>query len=392
MRIEARGLVVLAALVLAISDDSAAHGANEAFAKTPEAPAPGVTPALPGKTVITIPVDNLGQVITTTEARPAGAGTWLQAYGRVIPDFKALVEVNVYVTGEIRDVYVRPGDVVRKGEPIVSIYSPEFVSTQRSYLALLQNKQQLDILREEGRLPDYLKDAKENLSWWGMHAEQIEALEKQGRIAQTIQLYAPAAGIVTEVLVQPGSLVNAGDKTMKAFVVTGRSVARMVADSRPYRIEGYVYADQQSLLMHNAPVRIELNGGRVIERKISAVLPDLDPTNQQARFLVELDQKIPGLLLGETVTLAVQVGRGDGVWVPRDAVLSPHLAPVVYVRKSAQEYERRPVTVLATANDDVQVSNLQPGEFAVTAGKMLLEGTYRMAAHRPGTGDGDHHH
>lgn len=388
MHIDPRAIVFLATVALTASGNPAcAHGPGERFAKPAETSA--ATPA--GETV-TITGGNLGQVIATVEVRPAGSGTWLQAYGRVVPNFKAIVDVNIYVTGEIHDVYVRPSDVVRQGDPIVSIYSPEFVSTQRSYLALLENKEQLDILRGEGRLSDYMKDAKENLSWWGMSPQQIQALESRGEIAQAIQLPAPASGVITEVSVRPGSLVNAGDKTMKTFVVTGRSVARMVVDSLPYRIEGYVYADQQPLLMRNAPVRIELRGGQVIERKISVVRQDLDPANQQARFLVELGQKIPGLLLGETVTLAVQIGNGTGIWIPRDAVLSPHLAPVVYVRKSAQVYERRPVTVLATTDNNVQVSNLQPGELAVTAGKMLLEGTYRMAGRAQESGDGDHHH
>ena len=51
------------------------------------------------------------------------------------------------------EVYVRVGDSVRKGQPIASVFNPEFITTQKGYLEFLKNEAKLQVLREEGRLP-----------------------------------------------------------------------------------------------------------------------------------------------------------------------------------------------------------------------------------------------
>ncbi len=199
------------------------------------APAATAAPAPAGVSEVTLPPNAMGREQSLFGLAPVQAGpqaSAIKTYGLVVPNSQAVVDVNIAVSGQVAEVYVRVGDSVRKGQPIASVFNPEFITTQKGYLEFLKNEAKLQVLREEGRLPNYLKDAKENLRWWGMSDKQVADLIDNGKVVEHIMLDAPSDGFITELFRAAGSLVNAGDKTMKQFVVVGRAVARMWPPTR----------------------------------------------------------------------------------------------------------------------------------------------------------------
>lgn len=374
MKIERIWLATFFALVA--SGSAWPHGDPSVFQRT----------ATQAVVEVDLPPGTQAGVIETALASGDKRTTWLHTYGQVVPDYRAVTEMNSYISGEVRQVFVRQGDAIKAGSPVVAIYSPEFVAAQTAHLALLRNKEQLEILREEGRLPDYLKDAKSNLAWWGMTAKQIDALVNEGKMVQEMVVTAGKDGIVTDVFVRPGAFINTGDQAMKAFVVMGKPVARMVADNAPRWIDAYVAPDRQALLAKGNPVRIQLPGGKYLERSISQVLPGIDDKTQRRKFRIELGKGGGELALGEAVDLDVRRDLA-GTWVPRESVMSQGVAPVVFVEKSAGRYDRTPVSILDEAGDALSVKEVAAGARVVTAGKMVLEGIYRMSGR-----SGDSHH
>lgn len=329
------------------------------------------------------------ELIVVEEAKATSQSTWLRTWGQVVTNAQDVMDVNAYISGEVRRVFVRPGEFVKAGAPLVSVYSPEFIATQRGHTALLQNKEKLEILREEGRLPNYMKDAQENLKWWGMTAREIDDLVKSEKVTEEITLGAPADGLVTEILVQPGTLINAGDNTTRSFLVTGKSVARLVSNRSPYWVEGYLLPDQLNQVRRDANVRIEVSAGRVIERRVIQVSPAVDPRTQRGRFYVALAQSDRSLVLGMSLKLAVETKPEAGVWLPREAVLFQSMAPLVYVQIGERRFERRPVSVVAESAGMIEVFGVTSGEKVVTSGKLMLEGVFRMSA--SGAVAGGHH-
>ncbi|OJW51403.1 MAG: secretion protein HlyD [Thiobacillus sp. 65-1059] len=361
--------------------------------------APAATAAPAGGAEVTLPPGTKEREQSLFGLAPVRTGpqaSAIKTYGLVVPNSQAMVDVNIAVSGQVAEVYVRVGDSVRKGQPIASVFNPEFITTQKGYLEFLKNEAKLQVLREEGRLPNYLKDAKENLRWWGMSDKQVADLIDHGKVVEHIMLDAPGDGFITELFVQPGSLVNAGDKTMKQFVVVGRAVARMVAANASLWVEGYIYPDQRALLRPGLPVRIGLPDGRQLERPIAQVLPVVDPVTQRARFLVDLGRTPAGMAVGQTVNISLQLGSRSGTWVPRQAVLGQGVAPAVYVQAAPGRYLRKPVVVLDETAELLQVQGVGAGEKVVVAGKMMLEGLYRISAgggaNAGGHSHDDHHH
>jgi hypothetical protein len=185
-------------------------------------------------------------------------------------------------------------------------------------------------------------------------------------------------------------LINAGDKTMKSFVVMGRSVARMVAAQGPYLIEGFLYLDQQTAVRPGTQVDIQLPSGKILRRAISQVVPAIDSRVQRARFLVPLGQA-PELSMGQAVDITLHLPAAYGVWVPRNAVMGQMFSPVVYIKRGAKQFLRQPVSVLSESADALRVSGIPPNATVVIEGKMILEGLYRMTAN-PMAQAGGHHH
>jgi multidrug efflux pump subunit AcrA (membrane-fusion protein) len=232
-----------------------------------------------------------------------------------------------------------------------------------------------------------------------MNDRQIDDLIERGKVVEHIVLHAPTDGFVTDLFVQPGALVNAGDRTMKQFVVVGKAVARMVSESAPYWVEGYIYPDQLARLRPGMPVSIRLPNGSKLERPITQIMPLVDGITQRARFLVDLGRRLPGLAAGQNVELSIRIGAGSasnpggGTWAPRNAVLSRDANPVVYSQIGPGRYLRKPVRVKAEAGEWLRVEGVRDGEKLVVAGKMMLEGLYRISAGSgASTGAGGHDH
>lgn len=310
--------------------------------------------------------------------------------GRVIAPAAAVHDVNAFISGQVKEIYVRPGSRVRTGDPVALIDSPEFVLTQKAFVALLGNEEKLDILSGEGRLGNYLEDARENLRWWGLSDEEIGRLEKTGKALDGITVRSAVDGVVSEVLVQPGELLSAGDRTMAQFVVMGRAVARVVADDRSLWAEGLLFPDDLAgVRAGDVRVRLQLPDGTTAEYPAQDLSPALDGARQLGRVLVKLEER-DGLYPGQPLRLEVLLPRPETAWAPRAALMGQGLETVVFVQTAPGSYVRQVVEPGPAVGDWVPVAGLKPGTAVVTHGKMALEGAYRLT--RSGAPADDHHH
>lgn len=201
------------------------------------------SPALPAVEATRVTVPEASAFILTRAVTEATPDHEVAAIGRVIASPGGLVDINAAISGQVAEVFVLPGSMVKEGDPIATVTSPDFIFTQRSYLELLANDERLEILRGEGNLPNYLAGARDNLRWWGMSEAQIDALVESGKLVERLNLVAPHDGVITEVLVQPGDMIDAGDRTMQNFIVLGRAVARLQRSDTPLMLEVTAFPD-----------------------------------------------------------------------------------------------------------------------------------------------------
>jgi hypothetical protein len=88
--------------------------------------------------------------------------------------------------------------MVRKGQPLLEIYSPELVAAQQEYLLALDNGRRLaespfpEVAEGARRLLDA---ARTRLAYWDISEKQISELERTRQLRKTLTLYSPFGGI-----------------------------------------------------------------------------------------------------------------------------------------------------------------------------------------------------
>jgi cobalt-zinc-cadmium efflux system membrane fusion protein len=142
----------------------------------------------------------------------------------VPPENKAVV--NSITGGYIKTIPLLVGDIVKKGQQLVTIENPEFVRMQQEYMEV---KEQLNYLKSEYERQNkmfkediisqkvYLKAESQyktaNASYKGLK-KQLSMLNinprkvEEGQITSIVNIYAPISGSITKVNVSIGSYVS----------------------------------------------------------------------------------------------------------------------------------------------------------------------------------------
>jgi hypothetical protein len=139
--------------------------------------APGTVQVTPEKQQL------IGVKIGTVEMRPLEKV--IRTVGRVDYDEKRLVTISTKIGGWVEDLYVDfTGKFVRQGDPLLTIYSPELVSTQEEYLIALRARKDLmtsPFAEVSGSGNSLAESAKRRLKLWDITDDQIKTLEESGQ-------------------------------------------------------------------------------------------------------------------------------------------------------------------------------------------------------------------
>ena len=116
--------------------------------------------------------------------------------------------VTLRVGGFVERLYVdTEGQRVRRGQPLLEIYSPELVSTQQDLLLAARNR---ELLGGGGASDRLVEAARTRLRLFGLSAQQIAAVTETGAVQETVTLFAPASGTVQNKRIVEGMQAMAG--------------------------------------------------------------------------------------------------------------------------------------------------------------------------------------
>jgi Cu(I)/Ag(I) efflux system membrane fusion protein len=173
------------------------------------------------------------------------------------------------------------GTLVRKGQPMVEIYSPKLIAAQEELLQTIRTAQEL---KKSGRglvLDKTLLtvDASyDRLRLLGLGEDQIKRIEKQGRVDDHLVIPAPSSGIVIE------RLASTGD-----YVETGQPIYRL-ADLSHLWVQLEVYeSDLQWLAIgQKAIFNTQSHPGKNFEGTVSFIDPVLSDRTRTLRVRVDI--------------------------------------------------------------------------------------------------------
>ena len=299
----------------------------------------------------------------------------IRTVGRVAIDERRLEHVHTKFEAYIEDLRVDfVGKLVRRGEVLASVFSPELVATQQEYLLAHRAQQRLgrssvSSVAQGGA--DLLGAARERLLLWDIRAADIARLERTGEVRRTLDIVSPVSGHVIRKTAEQGMRVTPADTL---FEVADLSHLWVLAD---------VYeADLPSVRVGSrATVSLSYLPGRTWEGPITWVAPTVDPQTRTVKVRVEVDNAGGELKPEMFADVELRVGRGHGLVIPESAVLHSGPRQLVFVDLGEGRLEPREVTLGGRSGDGVQVlSGVALGEQVVTAANFLLDSESSLKA------------
>lgn len=341
-----------------------------------------LTPLLPGGgngqsanqiVIDPVTIQNMGVRFAPVERR--SLSRTIRTVGLVAYDEPRQYSVNSKVEGWVEKLHVNAtGQPVRKGQPLMEIYSPDLVAAQQEYLLALANSRRLaanpypEIAAGAGRL---LEAARTRLSYWDIDETQIAALTDNGKIRKSMTLYSPNGGVVTMKKVVEGMRVMAGEELLQ------------IADLSRVWVIAELYEHDLPLVRvgQTATVEIPSAPGRGLQGRITYIYPSVENESRTVKARIEFAN--PGLELKPemyaNVVIATSV-KGDALVVPGGAVLRSGTGETVFVALGEGRFEPRVVqSGMGDEAGNLQVlAGLKEGEKVVTSAQFLLDSESRL--------------
>ena len=316
--------------------------------------------------------------VTYTVVQRGPLSRTVRTVGQVVPAEPKLADITPKIEGFVDRLYVdATGIQVRRGQPLLALYSPMLVSAQEELLTARRLAASLDSSDAEAwrNGQELLAAARRRLAYWDISTEQIARLEETGGVTKTLTLTAPFDGVVLDKMVVAGQAVMPGMKLYR------------LADLSTVWIEGDLFEQDLALIRIGAPARVEVAAypGRSFTGRVSFVWPVVDEQSRTGRVRVVLTNPGGALKPGMYATLFFDARVGaDALSVPAEAVVMTGERNLVFVVGREGALEPREVTLGGRAGERLQVlSGLAEGERIVASANFLVDAESRL-----GTGKG----
>ena len=297
----------------------------------------------------------------------------IRAVGQLTADETRLAHIHLKVSGWIDKVYVDYiGQLVKKGQPLFTLYSPDLVSTEQEYLIARRGKQYLG----NSSFPDaaqgsesLLQSARERLRLWDISDEQIKKLDETGEVTRTLTFYSPIDGFVLDRKAFPQTNVT---PDMELYTVADLSTIWATAQIYEYEVP-YVHVGQQ------AQMEVSYVTGKTYSGRLTYISPTLDPQTRTVQVRLEFANPKFELKPQMFSEVLLKIDYGSQIVVPPDAILDSGEKQTVFVALPNGYFEPREVKIGAKLEDKVVViSGLKAGESIVTSGNFLIDSESRL--------------
>ena len=204
------------------------------------------------------------------------------------------------ISGWIEDLHIDfTGINVRKGDELLSIYSPELVTAQEEYLTALKSIEELrntEYLQLRKSVEQTLTAAKSKLELYGLTLSQIEDIRRHGEVSTTLPLFAPMAGTVVHMNVSQGQHVNRG---MNLYRIADLNSLWIMADVYEYELPWIYMGQAVEITAQSMP-------GLAFSGKVTYIYPFFDTQTRTQKVQIEVPNPTGRLRPGMYVTLQIK--------------------------------------------------------------------------------------
>ncbi|MDB6068732.1 MAG: Efflux transporter, family, subunit [Pedosphaera sp.] len=308
----------------------------------------------------------IGVTYATVEKKPLQST--LRAVGTVTYDKKRHWDYVSRFDGYIQKLEVSsPGDLVEKGQPLLTIYSPDLLTTEREFLNLLRMRDEAEKSHSESALQSaqsLLESSKRRLLLWNITTNQIAELEASRQAADTLTLYSPFKGVVQNLQVDQGRRVSMGDHLVD------------LADLSVVWVWAQFYQDELPLLKTGQGVTIISDSypDKKISGKITLIDPFINDASRTIRVRIDVENPDFKLRPDMYVNVTLESDIDETLAIPATAVLPTGERNVVFVDKGDGKLEPRFIELGRKYGDYYAIkSGLVQGERVVNSANFLVD-------------------
>ena len=326
--------------------------------------------------------------VRTEVAAPRTLVRPVRAVGTVQFSERQLAVVSTKFEGWIERLIVNTtGEAVRRGAPLMQIYSPVLVQTQQDYVDAETMAASLSAgdAESQAAAERLVEGALQRLRYLDFPDAELRRLRRERRATRTVTWPAPFSGIVLDKAAFEGMRFMPGDPLYK---IGGLSPIWVIA-------EVFEQDLAQVAVGQRATVTIKAYPGRTFEGRVAYIYPTVGAETRTGRVRIELPNPRGDLKadMYASVEVDTPAGAAKVLAVPDSAVIDDGTRQVVLVDRGEGRFEPRPVKTGARVDGFAEVrEGVQAGEAVVVSANFLIDAESNLKAALGSFTSGEHQH
>ncbi|MFS1861038.1 efflux RND transporter periplasmic adaptor subunit [Vibrio lentus] len=315
----------------------------------------------PGTVFIDSSVENnLG--VKTAKVNFEALSPRIETVGYVAFDESTLWQTNVRAAGWVEKLYINAvGEKVNKGDVLFTLYSPELVKAQEELLSAYKT----------GR-KGLVKGSTERLITLGVDKAQIRSIARKGKASQTIEIKAPADGVIASLNIREGGYLSPAQA-----VISAGPLNEVWVDAEVFERQAHWISSGS-----NAEMTLDAIPGKEWQGNVDYVYPILDPKTRTLRVRLKFSNPHGELKPNMFANIALKPISDDSVLtIPRSSVIHSGGMTRVVLSEGAGKYRSARIEVGREAGEKIEViQGLQQGEDIVTSAHFMLDSESSQSA------------
>jgi len=315
----------------------------------------------PGSVKISPTVENnLG--VKTARVERRNLSRIIDTVGYVRVDENNIGHIHTYTDGWIKTLKVKTtGELVKKGQLLLELYSPTLNNAQGELLLALKNN--------NSRL---IRAGEKKLLTLGMAQSQINQLRKTRRVMERVKIYATQGGVVSQLKVRVGKFVKPATDLMTIEDLSSIWIIAEVFE----RQAGWVAAGQP------ASATLLYLPGKTWRGQVDYVYPELDQKTHTLR--VRLTFPNPDLTMKPKMYALIKISSRavkNALAIPRAALIRTGAGDRVILALGNGRFKAQPVKIGIESGGYYQIlAGLKAGEMIVTSAQFLIDSESNLNA------------
>ncbi|MFA0248509.1 efflux RND transporter periplasmic adaptor subunit [Vibrio sp. 10N.261.45.A4] len=315
----------------------------------------------PGTVFIDSSVENnLG--VKTAKVKFEALSPRIETVGYVAFDESTLWQTNVRAAGWVEKLYINAvGEKVNKGDVLFTLYSPELVKAQEELISAYKT----------GR-KGLIKGSTERLITLGVDKTQIRAITRKGKASQTIEIKAPADGVIASLNIREGGYLSPAQA-----VISAGPLGEVWVDAEVFERQAHWISSGS-----NAVMTLDAIPGKEWLGNVDYVYPILDPKTRTLRVRLKFSNPNGELKPNMFANIALKPISDEAVLtIPRSSVIHSGGMTRVVMSEGSGKYRSARIEVGREAGEKIEVlQGLEQGENIVTSAHFMLDSESSQSA------------